>query len=184
MMRSFLSDLEIQCLRSLVGTSISDIFSPSLIVYEENVRLDAPASVRLDNERGFLIIGSVTIPFIADGKEFSLGDQLQFQISDRPSKIPSTPSKQLMVGPCSVVNLGSHFRVTSIDIYQCEYVASLAAETFARDVSVVQDAQITLFCGEGRPLSIAAAGDAIYVSRDLGLCHDRSFHLEPRMTLK
>ncbi|GEM_PF-3890185 len=184
MVKSFLSDAEIECLRSLLGIRLEGIFAKTLEVGEATVRLLPPASVRLEGQCGFLLMKSAPITRTFDGVNSNLGYRPAVEIMSYPAEIPYILSTGVIPGPCSSIDLGLHFRVTSIDVFQQDWTVEVTDRADKRYIETTADIQMTIFRGEGSPLSIAAAGEALYVSRDMGLLQDRSLHLQRRLTLK
>ena len=179
-----LSVVETELLRSLVGKRIDEILCPTLEVSESNMKAIPPASIRLEDGSGFLVVDWGQVPVNTSKGTLWVDDRPTFRKCDRPAEVPSVMQKYLVVGACSRIDLGGHFCVTSIEVFQDKNERDITIQDEHHTMPGSGDTQITFYCGEARPLSMWAGTAAICFSRDMGLAMNSSLGLRRRMMLK
>jgi hypothetical protein len=173
-----ISDKEFECVRALLGQQIVSVCFPTVTVYDGYVTA-LSASMRLEEERGFVVIHAVDIPTgTSEGYEY-FRSRPAFRRSEIPNQIPFMQGKKSIVGPCSEFWLGAGFYVKRIDIFEIEQSMMLGGQT---DM-LTHDKQITFYASEGRQISVWSSDFELCFSYHMGLCADPSQGLRRRLSL-
>jgi len=178
-----LSEVELDCLRQLIGKQFVSVCSPVIQVREQAIEAMHP-SLRLDNEEGFIILEARDVESELSRKGFyHVHSRLGVSFSKTPAAVPyaRTKNNKAIVGPCSFVEFDRSFVVQCIEVFANEHtVHDRTDDTFE---TVNLDLQLTFRASSGAMLSVWAGGPEVWLSRDGGLLNNPALNLTRRLII-
>lgn len=179
-----MTDGELQILRSLIGLELSEVYCPYIRVLENHFCAIPTASIRFTREPDFVVVEVDEQKTLLGSDQLPIECRPRLRKSSAPDSISHFWSKEIIVGPCSIICVGPSFQITSVVVLEYVTDVDIVAGTQTKQTQVSSDKQITFYSGEARPLSIWSANSTLYVSRDLGLLTSSTIKPQTRLVLK